>query len=108
MKKSILAIYAAPVALLLMAGGLATPSASADTRAAGETVKGVFAYDRNAPAETTYARLQRKATRLCTGPGIRRAYLRKYEDACIASVVENGVSRLGRADIARIHTRQRG
>lgn len=105
MKKSILAIYAAPVALLLMFGGLATPSASADTR---PSVTGVFAYDRNAPAETTYARLQRKAEKLCTGPGIRRAYLRKYEEACIASVVENGVSRLGRADIARIHTRPRG
>ena len=30
MKKSFLVIYAAPVALLLMAGGLATPTASAN------------------------------------------------------------------------------
>ncbi len=104
MKKSILAIYAAPVALLLMAGGLAAPTASADTR----TVQGVFTYDRNAPAETTYARLQRKAEKLCTGPGLRRFHMRKYEDACIASVIANGVKQLGRADIAAIHDRQRG
>ena len=102
MKKSILAIYAAPVALLLMAGGLASPSATADERPA---VTGVFSFDRNAPPETIYASLERKAERLCTGPGIRRAYMRKYEDACIAIVVESGVRRIRRADIAQIHSR---
>jgi hypothetical protein len=105
MKKSLLAIYAAPVALLLMSGGLATPSASADERPA---VTGVFSYDRNAPPEATYARLQHKAEKLCAGRGIKRSHMRKYEDACIASVIESGVKRLGRADIAAIHDRQRG
>ena len=102
MKKSILAIYAAPVALLLMAGGLATPSASADP---SQTVKGVFGYDRSAPAETIYASLQRKAERLCAVTGIHRAHMSKYEAACVASVVASGVSRIGRADIAALHGR---
>ena len=99
MKKSIFAIYAAPVALLLMAGGLATPSASADADRASETVKGVFTGDGHAPAETIYASPQRKAARLGTGPGIRRDNMGKYEHACIASVLESGVNRLGRANI---------
>jgi hypothetical protein len=34
--------------------------------------------------------------------------MRKYEDACIASVIESGVKRFGHADIAAIHDRQRG
>ena len=103
MKKTFLVIYAAPVALLLMAGGLATPSASADK---SRTITGVFSFDRNAPVETIYASLQRRAERLCAMPGIRQGYMRKYEAACVASVVASGVSRIGRADLAEIHNRQ--
>jgi hypothetical protein len=32
----------------------------------------------------------------------------KHEHACIASVVESGVNRLGRANVTWIHSRQRG
>ena len=109
MKKSFLVIYAAPVALLLMAGGLGTPSASADPQRAArlsDTVKGVFTYDRNAPAGTIYASLQQRAERLCAFPGAQRSYMRKYEDACVASVVASGVRRIGRADLAQLHTRE--
>jgi hypothetical protein len=99
-----------------MAGGLATPSASADppqaapqqTTKTGDTVKGVFSYDRNASAETIYASLQRKAEKLCTLARIRPAYMRAKLAACIDSVVASGVSRIGRADLAEIHSRQRG
>lgn len=111
MKNSFLALYAAPVALLMMAGGLATQSASADPQHSArltDTVRGVFTYDRNAPAETIYASLRDRAERLCAFPAAQRPAMRKYEETCIASVVASGIRRIGRADLAALHGRAQG
>lgn len=106
MKNKILGIYAVPVALLLMAGGIAVPQASADTKR--EPVSGVFVYDRNAPAETIYARLHRTAEKLCAYPGARGVAKRRPDDVCVASVIDNAVQRMGRSDIALIHSHANG
>lgn len=108
MKNTTFAIYAVPVALLMMAGTLATPSATADTARERTTVQGVFTYDRNAPAEAIYARLQRTAERLCIEQGPHYSLIRKHDRACIASVVQDGVSRIGRLDLVQLHDRARG
>lgn len=103
-----LRLYAAPVALLLMATGLAAPRASADPARASSVSVARFTYDRSAPAEQVYAELQQAAERLCQEPGPRPLFLRKHERACVASAVQDTVSRIGRIDIADLHSRTRG
>lgn len=108
MKTHAFAIYAAPVALLIMAGGLATPTATAGPDATLQTVQTTFVYDRKAPAAQVYARLKHAAHQLCRTPGPRPIELRKEEDACIDSVMKDGVAQIGRADIAQLHGTARG
>jgi hypothetical protein len=109
MRNTNFAIYAVPVALLMMAGTLATPTASADRASKRTTVQGYFTYDRNGPAETIYADLKRTAEKLCVYPGARHTLIRTYDQVCLASVIESGVSRIGRTDLAEVHhSRARG
>jgi len=103
-----LRLYAAPVALLIMAGGLAAPHASADPAGAARTVSAPFAYDRTAPAEQIYADLRHAAERLCVTPGPRPLYLRKVDQACVDSVIGDAIGRIGRIDVADLHGRVNG
>lgn len=102
-----LRLYAAPVALLVMATGLAIPRASAEPtqQQAGSTR---FTYSRSAPAEQVYADLQLTAERVCRESGPRPLFLRKHERGCVAAAVQDAISRIGRVDIADLHTRARG
>lgn len=103
-----LRLYAAPVALLLMATGLAVPRASAEPDSRPGAVTASFAYDRSAPAAQVYAELENAAERLCAESGPRPLFLRKHERACVAEAVQDAVGRIGRIDIADLHDRARG
>lgn len=106
MKTNILKIYAAPVVLLLMAGGLATSPASADNNRAGRSVVTTkFAYDPAAPAAQIMHDLERTVDRLCRVPGSRPLYLRKLDDLCVAEAMQDAIRQIGRSDIAQLHAR---
>lgn len=106
-KKSNLKLYAAPLALLMMAAGFGAPTASADLKQR-PTVSASYAYSRSATAEEIHAGLQRTAERMCRTPGPRPAYLRRLENACVASAMADGIARIGRKDVAEVHGRWRG
>jgi UrcA family protein len=109
MKLPSLKIYAAPVALLIMAGGLAAPTASAETAPYGyQTVSAPFYYDADAPAAQIYAKLHRLANRMCAPKSPSPLALRRVDQDCVAQVVKDGVSRIGRTDIAELHVRANG
>ena len=109
MKTPSLKLYAAPLALLVMAGALAAPSASAETAPKGyRTVTAAFHYNPEAPAEQIYAKLRRLAERMCSNPSPTPLSFRRIEEACVDSAMENGISRIGRTDIAAVHSRQNG
>lgn len=63
-----------------------------------------FQYHDRAPAEKIYADLERTARFACLHAGVRDLTVRKAEKACVAEVVEDGVSKLNRSDIAQLHT----
>jgi len=96
-------IYAAPVALLLMAGVMAPTPAVAEPERGVKKVQATFRFDREAPAETIYADLTRAVERLCRTPGPRPGYMRRHDEACIASAMTDALARIGRTDIARLH-----
>jgi len=101
-------IYAAPVALLLIAGVLAPSPAMAERAPQGQTVQTNFRFDRNAPAETIYANLARKVQRLCNRPAPSPSYMRKHDAACMAAAMNDAVARIGqigRTDVAELHAR---
>lgn len=103
-----LRLYAAPVALLLMATGLALPRASADTGRRSETITTSITYDRYASAERIYEQVETAAERVCTATGQRPLFMRQLERACVASVVKDAITKIGRIDLAELHTRNRG
>jgi hypothetical protein len=108
MKTLPLKIYAAPVALLLMAGALATPTASARPAPNAVQVEARFAYDRAAPAEKVYADLSRVVDRMCRVPGPHAMIVRKVDKTCVETGMRDGLTKIGRADIAQLHTRMGG
>lgn len=103
-----LKVYAAPVALLMMAGILATPNASADPAPGHHTVQAQFRYNADAPADQIYAKLRKTAERMCAKPGLRPLAFRKADAACVDSAMQDGVSRIGRTDIAALHSHSAG
>jgi UrcA family protein len=106
MKTNTLKIYAAPVVLLLIAGGLAASPASADSNRAGRSVVTArFAYDPAAPAAQIMHDLARTVDRLCRTPGTRPLYLRQLDDTCVAEAMQDAVSKIGRSDLAQLHAR---
>jgi UrcA family protein len=108
-KKTALKIYAAPLVMLVLASALATPAASAEGKLHGyRTVQATFHYDADAPAEQIYGKLRKLADRMCVTKGPRPLWLRQADEACIASAMKDGVSRIGRTDIAALHSRNAG
>lgn len=98
-------LYAVPVALLVMAGGLANQTAAAETTGRHKTIVAHFYYDGAAPAEQIYADLKRTAARLCADQGPRPLSLRSYERQCASDLVQAAVDAIARVDIAAVHTR---
>lgn len=107
--KSALKVYAAPLVMLVMASALAAPGASAEARRTGlQTVQAEFHYNPDAPAEQLYARLRRLADRMCVDHAMPQLSLRTRDRACVAEAMTDGISRIGRTDIAALHSRNRG
>jgi UrcA family protein len=108
-KKITLKVYAAPLVMLVMAGALAAPSASAEAARPGySTVHATFTYNTKAPAEQIYAQLRRLVDRMCANPSPSPLSLRMPSRACVAEAMADGVSRIGRTDIAALHGRTAG
>jgi hypothetical protein len=105
MKTPKLNIFAVPVALLVMAGGLANQTAAADPIGRTKTIVAHFYYDGAAPAEEIYADLKRTAARLCADEGPRPISLRSYERQCTSDLVQAAVDAIARVDLAAMHTR---
>jgi UrcA family protein len=103
-----LRLYAAPVALLVMATALAVPKASAETGRRGETISATITYDRHASAERVYEQIETAAERLCATTGQRPLFVLQLERACVASVMQDAIGKIGRVDIADLHNRARG
>lgn len=105
MKTSNLNLYAVPVALLVMAGGLASQTASADASGQRRTFEARLAYNASDPAEEIYADLRRSAVKACTNAGPRRLSLRVAEQQCADELVAAAVERISRPDLAAVHAR---
>lgn len=105
MKTSNLNLYAAPVALLVMAGGLANQTASAGAIGQHETFEARLAYNASDPAEHIYADLRRSAVKACTDTGPRRLSLHVAEQQCAEELVAAAVERISRPDLAVEHAR---
>ena len=91
----------ASIAALVIAGILSAPSVYAQEV---REMQVAFTYKPSDSAKDIYSDLQRTAREACEVHGSRALYLRKYERACEKKVIENGVARLNRADVAAIHT----
>lgn len=99
-----LSVYAMPVALLMMAGGIGVQSASAEPVGQHRTFEARFVFNPADPAEKIYADIKRTAESLCEAPGLRPLTLLRLERQCAADLVDAVVERLSRKDIADIHT----
>ncbi len=100
-----LKLYAVPVALLLMAGGIGVQSASAEPAGQHTTFEARFAINPADPAEKIYADIKRTAERLCHNPGPRPLTLLRLERECTSDLVKAAVERYSRKDVADIHNR---
>ena len=108
-KKTAMKVYAAPLVVLVPASAFATPAASADAKQPGyRTEQATFHYDADATAEQIYSKLRKLADRMCVTKGPRPLSLHQADEACIASAMQDGVSRIGRTGIAALHSRNAG
>jgi hypothetical protein len=89
-----------PVALLVAAGLFSAPAASADARMPIEVA---FTYNPGDAAQDIYSDLQRTARHACQISGRRTLALRKSEWKCEKQLLDDGVAKMGRADIAVLH-----
>jgi UrcA family protein len=88
-------------AFILASAVLAAPAAFAD--GPRETIEARFAFDPNDQAAQIYQDLNRTAKRACELNGTRSLNIVKHEQACIREMVQDGVTKLGRADVAAVH-----
>ena len=90
------------IAVLLLAGIFAAPSVNAQEAGRGE-FQVAFTFNPDSSASEIYSSLQRLAHDVCEFHGSKSLKLRKYEKDCARQIVDNGVARLGRADVAALH-----
>jgi hypothetical protein len=88
-------------AFILASAVLAAPAAFAD--GPRETVEARFAFNPKEPAVQIYSDLNRTAKRACELSGTRSLNIVKHEQACIREMVQDGVTKMGRADVAAVH-----
>lgn len=101
-----LKLYAVPLALLMISVGSGAQTAFAEQPLRDyKTVTAKFAYNPEAPASNIYAKLEATAERVCKTAGPRSLTQRKFDEECAASVVEAAVARIGRTDLATVHSR---
>lgn len=89
-----------PVSLLIAAGLFAAPGSFADEF---KTIQAKFAYNTADKAEVIYSDLKRTARDACRHDGVRTLAMQKIEWNCVKQMVDDGVARIGRADIAVLH-----
>jgi UrcA family protein len=95
--------YLLPVAMLILAGPLSAQPAAAEPP--GETIQARYAYDPTDSAQRIYSGLKRTAEDACHFSGRRSLTLRKHELSCVKEMLDDGVAKMGRADVALIHNR---
>ncbi len=88
-------------AFILASAVIAAPAAFAD--GSKESVKARVAFNPNEPAVQIYSDLNRTAKRACELNGARSLNIVKHEQACVREMVQDGVTKLGRADVAAVH-----
>ena len=104
-----LKLYAVPLALLVLAGGLAPAASAAEKAPPGlRIVQKTFAYNPNAPAEQIYAKLNRFAKRMCKNPSPTPLSFTKVDDACVAEAMQDGIRQINRTDLAQLYSTKRG
>lgn len=91
------------VAVLLLVGIVAAPSVNAQEASDRSEFKVAFTFNPDSSANEIYSSLQRVARDVCEFHGSKSLKLRKYEKDCAKEIVNNGVARLGRADVAALH-----
>jgi hypothetical protein len=89
-----------PVALVVAAGLFSAPGASADNQ---KTIQARFAYNPADSAQEIYSGLKRTARDACQFRGARSLAVQKHEWKCLKQMLDEGVAKMGRADIAVIH-----
>jgi hypothetical protein len=88
-------------AFILASAVLAAPAAFAD--GPRQTIQARFAFNPDEPAAQIYSDLTRTARRACELSGTRSLNAVKHEHACVEEMVQDGVAKLGRADVASVH-----
>lgn len=88
-------------AFIFASAVIAAPAAFADSQK--ESVNARFAFNPGEPAAEIYSDLVRTARRACEVHGTRSLNMVKHEQACTKEMVQDGVSKLGRADVAAVH-----
>jgi UrcA family protein len=88
-------------ALIVASAVFAAPAAFAEHPQ--KEVKARFAYDPADQAVKIYDDLNRTARRACELTGTRSLNVVKHERACTAEMVQDGVNKLGRSDVAAVH-----
>ena len=88
-------------AFILATAVVAAPAALADSPR--EPIQARFAFNPSDPAVEIYSDLTRTARRACELSGTRSLNMVRLEQACIREMVQDGVAKLGRADVAAVH-----
>jgi hypothetical protein len=88
-------------ALVLATAALAAPAALAD--GPRQSIQARFAFNPSESAIEIYSDLTRVARRACEVNGTRSLNMLKHEQACVREMVQDGVTKLGRADVAAVH-----
>lgn len=92
-----------PALILIAATAFVAPSASAERHS--RTVQVAFSYDRTAPAEVIYKRLNRTAERACHTPGPIAFKTPRAIRTCKASLLNAVIDKIQRVDVAAVHHR---
>jgi hypothetical protein len=94
------------VAAAVAIATLGAAPALADT--GSKFVSAEFRYDADKSAAANYVSFERKAKRACESTSRRPLALSVHEKACTADLMDRMVDRMGRADLAAIHTGRAG
>jgi UrcA family protein len=88
-------------ALLVAAGLSSAPAAYAEQPQA--TIQARFAYNPDDSAQDIYSGLKRTARHACQPKGKRPLAAHKDQRTCLKQMLDDGVAKIGRADIAALH-----
>lgn len=87
-------------ALLVASAILLAPAALAEQP---RDIRVAFTFNPSDSAADIYSGLERTVRKACEFRGVRSLTVIKHEKACMKSMLDNGVTRLARPDVAAIH-----